>query len=125
MIPYIADRFSSNYILHTRGRKFTKFPPPIEIVTFWNGLTDREREVLQLSIDGLSRQAIAQRLFVCEETIKSHRRHLLKKWPYPADPTLDGRVAFRQLLRVVAFYIDGLTYQNIPPKSPVGGIDSE
>ncbi|MCY7357227.1 MAG: helix-turn-helix transcriptional regulator [Rudanella sp.] len=99
--------------------------PPHEIVTFWNNLTQRERDVLRLSIAGQSRQAIAQRLFVCEETVKSHRKHLLKKWPYPADPTLDGRVAFRQLLRVMAFHIDWLTARNIPPKSPVGGIDRE
>ncbi len=41
--------------------------------------TAREIEVLQLVADGLVNREIGQRLFLSEETVKSHVRHLLAK----------------------------------------------
>ena len=41
--------------------------------------TTRELEVLQLVSDGLVNREIGERLFLSEETIKSHVRHLLVK----------------------------------------------
>lgn len=41
--------------------------------------TPREVEVLQLVADGLANREIGQRLFLSEETVKSHVRHLLAK----------------------------------------------
>ena len=41
--------------------------------------TRREIEVLQLVADGLVNREIGQRLFLSEETVKSHVRHLLAK----------------------------------------------
>jgi DNA-binding NarL/FixJ family response regulator len=41
--------------------------------------TAREIEVLQLISDGLVNREIGQRLFLSEETVKSHVRHLLAK----------------------------------------------
>ena len=41
--------------------------------------TDREVEVLQLISDGLVNREIGQSLFLSEETVKSHVRHLLAK----------------------------------------------
>lgn len=41
--------------------------------------TGREIEVLQLISDGLVNREIGQRLFLSEETVKSHVRHLLAK----------------------------------------------
>ena len=41
--------------------------------------TMREVEVLQLISDGLVNREIGQRLFLSEETVKSHVRHLLSK----------------------------------------------
>jgi DNA-binding NarL/FixJ family response regulator len=45
------------------------------------GLGDpaREREILQLLADGLSNADVAQRLFISQETVKSHVRHILAK----------------------------------------------
>jgi DNA-binding NarL/FixJ family response regulator len=41
--------------------------------------TAREVEVLQLISDGLVNREIGQRLYLSEETVKSHVRHLLAK----------------------------------------------
>ena len=41
--------------------------------------TNREIEVLQLVSEGLVNREIGQRLFLSEETVKSHVRHLLAK----------------------------------------------
>ena len=41
--------------------------------------TAREIEVLQLVCDGLVNREIGERLFLSEETVKSHVRHILAK----------------------------------------------
>jgi DNA-binding NarL/FixJ family response regulator len=42
-------------------------------------LTGREREILQLLADGMSNADVAERLFISQETVKSHVRHILGK----------------------------------------------
>ena len=42
-------------------------------------LTPREREILQLLADGMSNADVAGRLFISQETVKSHVRHILAK----------------------------------------------
>jgi DNA-binding NarL/FixJ family response regulator len=42
-------------------------------------LTAREREILQLLADGMSNNDVAQKLFISQETVKSHVRHILTK----------------------------------------------
>jgi DNA-binding NarL/FixJ family response regulator len=42
-------------------------------------LTPREREVLQLLADGMSNGDVAEKLFISQETVKSHVRHILTK----------------------------------------------
>ena len=42
-------------------------------------LTPREREILQLLADGMSNADVAGQLFISQETVKSHVRHLLTK----------------------------------------------
>ena len=50
---------------------------------FWPGarlgLTQRESEVLALMVRGLSNRAIGQRLYIGEETVKSHARGIYRK----------------------------------------------
>ena len=61
-------------------------PGSAEVIPFQGPLreleqepTMREVEVLQLISDGLVNREIGQRLFLSEETVKSHVRHLLAK----------------------------------------------
>jgi DNA-binding NarL/FixJ family response regulator len=42
-------------------------------------LTNREREILQLLADGMSNGDVAKKLFISQETVKSHVRHILAK----------------------------------------------
>lgn len=42
-------------------------------------LTEREREVLHLLVDGLTNRAISERLSVSLETVKSHVHHIMQK----------------------------------------------
>jgi DNA-binding NarL/FixJ family response regulator len=42
-------------------------------------LTAREREILQLLADGMSNAEVASKLFISQETVKSHVRHILTK----------------------------------------------
>lgn len=50
---------------------------------FWPGarlgLTQRESEVLELMVRGLSNRAIGQRLYIGEETVKTHARGIYRK----------------------------------------------
>lgn len=43
------------------------------------GLSEREREVAALAAEGLRNKEIAQRLFISEETVKSHIRSIFNK----------------------------------------------
>ena len=42
-------------------------------------LTPREREILQLLADGMSNADVAEKLYISQETVKSHVRHILAK----------------------------------------------
>lgn len=43
------------------------------------GLTDREREVLQLMAEGVATKQIASRLHVSVKTVETHRQHIMSK----------------------------------------------
>jgi DNA-binding NarL/FixJ family response regulator len=55
-------------------------------------LSEREREVLSLVAEGLSNQAIAQRLFVNERTVEAHVSNLLAKLDIHTDSGTHRRV---------------------------------
>lgn len=44
-----------------------------------HSLTHREREVLQLSAEGLNRTEISERLFISPRTVESHRANVMRK----------------------------------------------
>ena len=59
-----------------RGELIPLTPPVTELA---QEPTPRELEVLQLVADGLANREIGVRLYLSEETVKSHVRHLLAK----------------------------------------------
>ena len=61
-----------------RSGSVIPFTPPV-LRELEQEPTAREIEVLQLVADGLVNREIGQRLFLSEETVKSHVRHLLAK----------------------------------------------
>lgn len=83
----------NRYMDHSRrfeeaaaARRRAGAPTTAEVIPFNGPLrelgqdpTAREIEVLQLISDGLVNREIGQRLFLSEETVKSHVRHLLAK----------------------------------------------
>ncbi len=78
----------SRYIGHTRrfDEVAARRASGAEVIPFTGPLheleqepTSREIEVLQLVADGLVNREIGARLFLSEETVKSHVRHLLAK----------------------------------------------
>jgi LuxR family transcriptional regulator, maltose regulon positive regulatory protein len=61
----------------------TTMPGGNELKRGWGGgrllLTDRESDILNLLVEGLSAKEMARRLQIAEGTIKTHRRHLYEK----------------------------------------------
>ncbi len=63
------------------------------------GLTDREREVLELVTAGLRNKEIAARLGIAETTVKFHLRNILEKLHAVSRTELATRAMREQLLR--------------------------
>jgi DNA-binding NarL/FixJ family response regulator len=55
-------------------------------------LTPREREVLALLAEGFTDRGIAERLFLTQNTVETHVRHIIGKLGLPATPTDNRRV---------------------------------
>jgi two-component system, NarL family, response regulator NreC len=45
----------------------------------YDKLTAREREILQLAVEGHDRKAVASRLFISQRTVETHRAHIMQK----------------------------------------------
>lgn len=51
-----------------------------EIYSIWRLLSERERQIMQLTADGLTSRVAAERLGLSERTVQGHRQNLLKKF---------------------------------------------
>lgn len=58
-----------------RGKRGTRRRP----AKGWESLTDTERRVVALAIEGLTRRQIGERLFISPRTVETHLSHVLKK----------------------------------------------
>jgi DNA-binding NarL/FixJ family response regulator len=67
--PQLAERAIDTY-LHT-GRNASS--------DLYETLSQREREVLQLSAEGYSYGEIAERLFISPRTVETHRNNVMRK----------------------------------------------
>jgi DNA-binding CsgD family transcriptional regulator len=64
-------------------------------------ISKRELEILGLIAEGLSNKEIAYRLFVSEETIKSHKKHLFHKFSARNSPHLVQKAFLRGYLKKI------------------------
>jgi DNA-binding NarL/FixJ family response regulator len=53
--------------------------PASQLVNFHEPLTKREEEVYGLAMGGLCNKSIAEKLFISVETVKSHRKSIVRK----------------------------------------------
>jgi DNA-binding NarL/FixJ family response regulator len=74
-------------------------------MTFLAALSHRERAVLKAVCAGLSSEEIGDELFVCKDTVDTHRRKILEKWREVTDSTETGKKASRQMLSQVRIYL--------------------
>lgn len=91
-IGYLLKDISANELAHAirqaKAGKPTLAPEAVEVLihssqepenNLGNDLTERERQVLSLLVEGLNNQQIAQRLYVSPSTAKSHVSSILTK----------------------------------------------
>lgn len=67
--PPLSERAVEAYMKKSQDSSFDAY----------DGLTDREREVLQLAAEGLSNPDVAARLSISPRTVETHRANLMRK----------------------------------------------
>lgn len=72
LYPSLARKLLNNYL--GRGRPEPPIGPP-----GYEGLSDREREIMFLLVRGLSNQEIAENLVISPSTVQTHRTRILQK----------------------------------------------
>ena len=74
-----SRRFEAAAAKRSAGQQAEVIPFTPQLRELQQEPTRREIQVLQLVSDGLVNREIGERLFLSEETVKSHVRHLLAK----------------------------------------------
>jgi two-component system response regulator NreC len=70
LYPSVAQKVVADYLKRVEAG---------EAPDRFDGLTEREKEILTLIAEGLSNQQIAQKLFVSIKTVQTHRAHIMEK----------------------------------------------
>jgi DNA-binding NarL/FixJ family response regulator len=79
-VMYVVKPFSDAQLLVAVQMAFHKYYFKAEAPASGKvQLSDREMEVVQLVAQGLSSKQIARKLFISEETVKTHRRRMLHR----------------------------------------------
>ena len=67
--PQLSEKLIDLFILQIEN----------EVLDPYNSLTAREREVLQLAVEGLSNNDIAEQLSISHRTVEQHRQNMMNK----------------------------------------------
>jgi two-component system, NarL family, response regulator NreC len=70
LYPSVARRLVSDYLTRVRSG---------EEKSSYDGLTDRERQVLKLVAEGHTNQAIAEKLVISASTVQTHRARIMQR----------------------------------------------
>ena len=92
-----GEIYLSPSIVQTVLSEYLKCKPATEAIDFQELLASREREILQLVVEGHTNQDVAQILSVSEKTVERHRASLMKKLEVRNLPDLI-RIALRHRL---------------------------
>ncbi len=74
-----VEQAGGTFALTSEPGKGTSLKASFPLPALSTALTQREREVLRLLVDGSTNRAIAEQLFVSVETVKSHMHHIMQK----------------------------------------------
>lgn len=74
-----VEQAGGTFALTSEQGKGTSIKASFPLPALSTTLTQREREVLRLLVDGSTNRAIAEQLFVSVETVKSHMHHIMQK----------------------------------------------
>jgi two-component system, NarL family, nitrate/nitrite response regulator NarL len=72
---YVTPALAAGLLMEMAGTEGRRRAPASPV----DGLTDREREILELVADGHSNKEIGQRLFLTEKTVKHYMTNILQK----------------------------------------------
>ncbi len=70
LYPSVARRLLSDYLIRVQSG---------EEKNSYDGLTERERQVLKLIAEGHTNQTIAEKLFISPSTVQTHRSRLMQR----------------------------------------------
>ncbi len=75
----VGKEHGASHIMVLVERVVEKHGADLDLAVERYGLSNRERQVLQLLCQGLMNRDIGEHLFICEYTVKDHLKNIMKK----------------------------------------------